>query len=452
MVLDEAHHVRKLEDLGLGEQVLAHGDGIGETDVLDFIAFFAQQIRREKLFRNRGGLRISDQVFTQLGIHVITQPFRVVDVLGDGHAVDLFIAVVGVDQHAHGRGEMVDAIEVTLLIGPIRPQARPDLFHALGHVSLVGMVRVGIVQTRAVELGQVFIVGAGTASQRRVGVELFMQVLEALHHPHRQYALLADLFSKRVQGGHPVRRVRLEIWILDHELRHRVQVVVLHEGIVKIEGHGKSRGGHARRQAAIQLRHIGGLGTKGIGVFEPNIRQGRDLRDLQVSRRILRFCRADGVKVGIDVLVGRGCQFQSVGQDLEFDILPLQCQNVGVCGGVLEIRIGCVVLLGLDIDVRQGGLRCLRDDAGHVTQRVGQRLEDDNVSHGHAVCIVHNLEQAITLARIQGTVSHIGIQVFSRNHGQTGLCVQSLFLLVDHSLCLARRMVEELAHGKRHVR
>ena len=70
------------------------------------------------------------------------------------------------DQHGHRGVQVIDAMEVAFGERAEVPEAGVDLPDALAHVAFIGMLRARVVEARAAEAGQVFVVGAGAAADR----------------------------------------------------------------------------------------------------------------------------------------------------------------------------------------------------------------------------------------------------------------------------------------------
>ena len=68
-------------------------------------------------------------------------------------------------QHPHLCRQVIDAMELPFGEGAEGPQAGEHLFEGFGEGLLVGMLGLGVVQPRAVEPGQVFVVGARPIAQ-----------------------------------------------------------------------------------------------------------------------------------------------------------------------------------------------------------------------------------------------------------------------------------------------
>ena len=154
------------------------------------------------------------------------------------------------DEDSHCRRQVVNTMEIAFDEGAEVPQAGVDLLEGLGQVILVlrGLLAFGVVQPRAAESGQVFIVGAGpVAAVDPVGEGL-------IHRGQRRYdprgrvcvldvvAQVLELFFLRVE-------VRLEIGVSEHGFDTGVEVVVLHELVVEVERDGKPVGDSALREA-----------------------------------------------------------------------------------------------------------------------------------------------------------------------------------------------------------
>ena len=83
-------------------------------------------------------------------------------------AVGQFVRVVGMHQHPHLGRQVIDAIKVAFGEGAEVPQAGVHLLEGLIDavlIGLVGMLGLGVVQPRAVEPGQILVVGAGPVAQ-----------------------------------------------------------------------------------------------------------------------------------------------------------------------------------------------------------------------------------------------------------------------------------------------
>ncbi len=79
-------------------------------------------------------------IFAQLSVEVIVALALVERVFGHSHTVGLFVGEIGMNQHAHGRGEVVDAIKFSLVKGTIIPKAGKNLFDGFGEMTFVRMM------------------------------------------------------------------------------------------------------------------------------------------------------------------------------------------------------------------------------------------------------------------------------------------------------------------------
>ena len=170
MVVDGLEVAAQLEQLGVGHQERVggreagagqHGGGAGRT--------------QQELFGLRMRLGIGDQVLAHLRVEVVGAVLEGDGVVADRHAVDPFIGVVRVHEHAHRDGRVVDPLEVALHEGAVVPEAGPHRLDRLVDAVRGGLIRVlrlGAVETGPVEGRQVLVVGAGPIAQRlplRVG-------------------------------------------------------------------------------------------------------------------------------------------------------------------------------------------------------------------------------------------------------------------------------------------
>ena len=84
-----------------------------------------------------------------------------------GSGLDQFIVKIRMHQDAHGRGHVIDAVEIALIEGAQVPQAGPNLFDRCPDVALVRAVCVRIVEPRARKPNQIFVIGARSATRGR---------------------------------------------------------------------------------------------------------------------------------------------------------------------------------------------------------------------------------------------------------------------------------------------
>ena len=155
----------QLPQLHTGHEELAGFSLVGGVEHLRI----AIQRREQQFLRYRVLLWIGDEVLADLAVDVVVRlPIRD-RVEADGHAIDLLVRIVGMDQHPHGRRQVIDAVELPFAERPEVPQAGKHLLERLVDAVLDGLVRllgVGVVQPRTVKARQVLVVGAGAVAQR----------------------------------------------------------------------------------------------------------------------------------------------------------------------------------------------------------------------------------------------------------------------------------------------
>ena len=160
-------------------------------------------------------------------------------VQADAHAIGLFFLEIGVTQYAHGRHEVVHAIEVPFLECPEIPHARVHLTDGLVDVALILVLGFGGVQTGSAKPGQVLIVGGRSAANRRSFREVIVHVLQVIHHPLGHGRVL-DVVPKVSEAVLPERHVIDERRVVDHDICLLVEAVELHELVVVVERNAKT--------------------------------------------------------------------------------------------------------------------------------------------------------------------------------------------------------------------
>ena len=156
-------HVQLIQ-LFLGHQQLPGRSLVGERD-----NGVGAIVVRQDFLRRRVRVGIGDQVLADLTVEVVAVLPAVGGVNADGDAVDQLVLVVGMHQHAHGRGQVVDAVELPFREGAEVPQAGVGLLQGLVDPvfhGLAGLLGLGVVEAGAVEARQVLVVGAGPVAQR----------------------------------------------------------------------------------------------------------------------------------------------------------------------------------------------------------------------------------------------------------------------------------------------
>ena len=163
--MDRGKMLCELRELGVAHQELPRRHLV-RGDKYPISSILVQQ----NFLWHRERVGIGDQILAELRVDVV--PFVSASVVNgvkaDGDAVGQFVGVVGMHQHPHLGRHVIDAMEIAFGEGAEGPQAGEHplegLVDAVLH-RLIGVLGLGVVQTRAVEPRQVFVVGARPVAQ-----------------------------------------------------------------------------------------------------------------------------------------------------------------------------------------------------------------------------------------------------------------------------------------------
>lgn len=253
-----------------GEDRLIFWDVAGVADVLDFVAIGAEEVRDEEFFRNGVGVGVGDEIFSSLGVDVVTFPVGVKDVACDGDSVGFFFFFVGVNEDAHGGGVVVDAVEFAFFIGAIVPETGPDLFDAFADVAFVIVVGEGVVESGSIEVSAVLGVSTGAEAGCDVAWEGLLEFGECDEHPFGEGAVFFDLVAEVLEHLFACRGVILESGGGEHVGEGLVEPVVDHELVIIVVGDGVSFWCGAGEDAA-EVSDVGGLASVAVAFGEGDV-------------------------------------------------------------------------------------------------------------------------------------------------------------------------------------
>ncbi len=172
----------------------------------------------------------------------------------------------------------------------------------------------------------------------------------------------------------------------------------------------------------------------------------------QVARRRLGLGRADLREPGLDLLGRRLGELEVVGRDRVAHDLAEQRGDPRVGGCVADVGVGRVVLLRLEVDVRQRRLRRRADDARDVAEVVRQRREERDVADrgrpGRRR--VDRREDAVALAEVQRDVGDVREQLGGEDRAHARVAQRALVLREERLLRVPGGVVGDLACGERH--
>ena len=273
----------------------------------------------------------------------------------DGDTVDLFLLVAGVDEDGHGRGEVVDAVELALGEGAEVPEAGVHLLEGLGEVILVlaRFLALGVVEPRPVEARQVLVVGAGAVTTVDALIERLIHFDDRIDDPLRGLSLL-DGLAQILELLLLLVEVRLEKGLRQHVPDVVVEAVVLHELVVEIEGDGEAVGDRPLRKAeGAENGHVRRLDAEGSPVLEADLAQGGDSRERgEVPLRRLRLGGPGQRVVVVDLLPGRRPERVAGLSDCVVDVAVDQRVDLGLAKGVVDEGVGNAILNRAQVDVR----------------------------------------------------------------------------------------------------
>ena len=198
--------------------------------------------------RHRVRLGIGDQILADLRVDVVSPVSAVEGVEADSHAVGQLVRVVGMHQDPHRGLQVVDAMEVAFRECAEVPQAGVHLFEGFGDaifLGLVGMLGLGVVQARAVEPRQIFVVGARPITQRGLHGKRRVHRGQRRGHPLGRRRGL-DGFAQLLELGLLGVEVRLKIGVGQHLVDVVIEPAVGHELVVEIERHREPVGDGSR--------------------------------------------------------------------------------------------------------------------------------------------------------------------------------------------------------------
>ena len=360
---------------------------------------------QEDLLWLRVRVGVRHQVLAELRVEVVVAVQTVDRVEACSDAVGQFVGVVGVHQHTHRGGQMVDSMILTLDKSAEVPEAGEDLLHGFVDTLVLGLtllLGVGVVQPCAAETRQILVVGAGAVAQRApLRGYLGVHGGQRVDHPLRTFGFL-DHFPEVIQHLILDLEVRLEsgmnqdrldgvnqlraggqresvlfgaLAFTEHLLRGQGGVV--HELVVEVERDGEPLGHRARGKAQRpQHGHIGRLDPERAPVVEVDIAERGDLRDREVAFGDLRAGGPGRGVVRIHLCQRRRPQFVAVRCHLVAHVAVDQRVDRILPERVLDVRVGHAVLHRAQVDMGERRLRHRGDDPADPRQLVGQRLVD----------------------------------------------------------------------------
>ena len=251
-------------------------------------------------------VRIGDQILAYLRVDVVARVFIVDGVEADSDAVGQFVLIAGVHQDPHRGRQVVDAVEVAFDEGAEVPETGVHLLEGLGEILLVlaRLLALGVVETGPAEPRQILVVGAGAVAPVDALGERLIHLDNRIDDPLRGLGIL-DGLAQLVELLLLVGEVRLEARLCQHGFDAGVEVVVLHEFVVKIEGDREPVGdGPVRKAERLQHGHVGRLDPERVPVLEADLAEGGDLGDGEVPLRRLRLGGPGRRVVGVDFRLG----------------------------------------------------------------------------------------------------------------------------------------------------
>ena len=297
-------------------------------------------------------------------------------------------------------------MKVALVVGAEVPQRRPHLLDRLAQVTLVGAVRVGVIEAGAVEALEVLVVRRGAAADRRALRELRLQRADRGRVLLREVGLL-HLLAQLVERLLARDRIGPQRLVADDLVRVLVEAAVAHEAVIEGERDRVAVRRDAGGQHLAQLGDVGRLRADALDVAVAELVEVADLRRGEIARRRLR-------------LLGAGCAparpsppRASRARARSRRRAPRSARPGRAAGRSSRVRrraahvgVGRVVLLGLEVDVRQRRLRRRADHPGDVAEVVGQRREHRDVADRRRARGggIDRGEHAEALARVQRDV------------------------------------------------
>ena len=346
------------------------------------------------------GLGISRQVFADLSVHVVV-PVQVADrIKTHSDAVGQFVRVVRMHQHPHLGRQVIDAIKVAFGEGAEVPQAGEHPLEGLVDAILLGLLGIlglGVVQPRAVETRQIFVVGAGPVAQGLPFGKRRVHRGQRVDDPLGRVRVL-DVVAQIVEHVILSFEVRLEILVGQHGFDAGIEIVGLHELVIEIERDREPVGhGPHRKPQRPQHGHVGRLDAERGPIFEADLAEGGDRRDREVALRCLFSGGPGRGVVGIDLCAGSRTDVPSgLGHRIAY-VAADEIVDLVLVEGAADEGVGNAVLNGAQVDMRQRRLRHGGDNAGDAGQFVGQRLVDHDVPGVGTFVRVHDAQQAVPL-------------------------------------------------------
>ena len=351
-------------------------------------------------------------------------------------------------QHAHRRLQVVYSVVFAFEEGAEVPQARPHRFDGfvdpvLGR--LVGVLRLGVIQSGPVERGEVLVVGARPIAQRLpLGVG-GVHGLERVDDPLGGGALL-DLLPQRLELLLLLVVVGLEVIVGQHLVHVFIEAVGFHELVIEIERHRvPHRHSPLRQPELAEFRHVGRLDTEDIPVVEGDVSERCDRLDRQISNGSLRRRWPRRRMMVVHLLLGGRSEGVALVRRGEIHMLADQSFEVVVFEEVANEGVGHAILDGAQIDVRQRRLRDCADRPGHARQIIRQRLVDGDVGGPGLVTVRHEPQPAVAFRLVEGDIVHIGHQVLEEQDVDPGSVILGFLRLV---LSNSSRDVQDLVVGQ----
>ena len=257
-------------------------------------------------------------------------------------------------------------------------RAGERLLEGLGYVLpvLTRLLTLGVVQSGAVESGQVLVVGAGAIpavqSLAELRIEPRVHVPDGLKHPVRHVHVL-DVPPERPEHIPLDTQVRLEFRVSEHGPDTLMEPVVLHELVVETERDGETARDRTWAESQFgELRHIGGLDPEGILVVEADFTERSDFSNRQIPLWYLRLRGPRILVMCLDLLLGGGpdavfdaAAVTAASQHFEPDVSTEQVPGVEFIQNPAHVGVWDAVLHGPQVHVGERRLRDGGDYTGH---------------------------------------------------------------------------------------
>ncbi len=281
--------------------------------------------------------------------------------------------------------------------------------------------------------------------------KLRLQIGDLARDVGRDVGLL-DLLAQRGERLVARGRVGGDVAVGDDRAGPVVEAARGHERVVERERDRVAVGNRPRGQHLAQLRDVRGLRADALGVAVGELVEVADLGRAEIARRRLRLRRADLRKPRLDLRRRRLRELEVVRRDGVAHDLAEQRRDPRVGGGVADVGVGRVVLLGLEVDVRQGRLGRRRDDARDVAEVVGQRRKQRDVADRRRARRrrVDRRQHAVALAEVQRDVRDVREQLRGEDRAHARRAQRALVVREERLLRVAGGVVGDRVRRERH--